>query len=117
MAASIQAWLESARDDLDAAEAMLKTGRWSYVAFMCHQAIAKLLKAAVYQCAAQIPPPTHNLGHLLKKTGLDVPEAMETRILRINPHYVTSRYPDAAGGRPADAYNGSAGTSDIRGHT
>ncbi|NCO36620.1 MAG: HEPN domain-containing protein [Armatimonadetes bacterium] len=76
-----------------------------YVAFMCHQAIEKLLKAAVYRCAAQIPPPTHNLGYLLRKTKLVPPDRIETRILRVNPHYVASRYPDAAGGRSADAYN------------
>ncbi|PIU89314.1 MAG: hypothetical protein COS65_28905 [Armatimonadetes bacterium CG06_land_8_20_14_3_00_66_21] len=107
MAASTTAWIESAADDFDVAEAMFDSGRWSYVAFMCHQCLEKLLKAAVYDCAASIPPPTHNLGSLLKLTGLQVPANIRTSVLRVNPHYMTARYPDAAGGRPADAYDRS----------
>jgi len=30
-------WLDIANYDLDTAEAMHQTGRWLYVAFMCHQ--------------------------------------------------------------------------------
>lgn len=32
-------WLDIANYDLDTAEAMYTTGRWLYVAFMCHQVI------------------------------------------------------------------------------
>ena len=56
------------------------------------------------------PPPTHNLGSLLKLTGLSVPAQIRTSVLRVNPHYMTSRCPDAAGGRPADAYDKSLAT-------
>lgn len=38
-------WLDIADYDLDTAEAMYQTGRWLYVAFMCHQVIEKTLKA------------------------------------------------------------------------
>jgi HEPN domain-containing protein len=36
-------WVDIARYDLDTADAMFKTGRWLYVAFMCQQAIEKLV--------------------------------------------------------------------------
>lgn len=38
-------WLDIADYDFDTAEAMYQTGRWLYVAFMCHQVIEKTLKA------------------------------------------------------------------------
>jgi len=37
-------WIDIANYDIDTAEAMYQTGRWLYVAFMCHQAIEKTLK-------------------------------------------------------------------------
>ena len=40
----VQYWLDIADYDLDTAEAMHQTGRWLYVAFMCHQVIEKTLK-------------------------------------------------------------------------
>ena len=53
-------WLDIADYDLDTAEAMYQTGRWLYVAFMCHQVIEKTIKA--YWCGTQStdPPYTHN---------------------------------------------------------
>jgi HEPN domain-containing protein len=38
-------WLDIANYDLDTAEALYNSGRWLYVAFMCHQVIEKTLKA------------------------------------------------------------------------
>ena len=40
-------WLEIADYDLETAKAMLETGRYLYVGFMCHQVIEKTLKAVV----------------------------------------------------------------------
>ena len=34
-------WLDIAAYDIETAEAMCQTGRWLYVAFMCHQVIEK----------------------------------------------------------------------------
>ena len=42
-------WLDIADEDLGVAEDLYKAKRWLYVAFMCHQAIEKTLKA---YCAA-----------------------------------------------------------------
>lgn len=54
---------------------MLKSGRWIYVAFMCHQAIEKTLKA--YWCAVSDdnPPYTHN--HHLFAEGTRLTEEMD----------------------------------------
>lgn len=58
-------WLDIADYDLDTAEAMYSTGRWLYVAFMCHQVIEKTIKA--YWCATMPdePPYTHNHKRLI----------------------------------------------------
>ena len=41
-------WIDLADYDIETAETLYNGGRWLYVAFMCHQAIEKTLKA--YWC-------------------------------------------------------------------
>ena len=56
-------WLDIADEDLGVAEDLYKAKRWLYVAFMCHQAIEKTLKA--YWCDTQPdvrPTPTTTRG-------------------------------------------------------
>jgi len=40
----INFWLKSAKENFVTAKAMYKTGRWSFVFFMCQQTIEALLK-------------------------------------------------------------------------
>lgn len=63
-------WIDIADYDIDTAEAMYRTKRWLYVAFMCHQAIEKTLKA--YWCGIREddPPYTHNHKRLASECGL-----------------------------------------------
>ena len=63
-------WLDLVDYDLDTAEAMYQTGRWLYVAFMCHQVIEKVLKA--YWCFKRDddPPYTHNHRRIAEGTGI-----------------------------------------------
>jgi HEPN domain-containing protein len=105
LANSIQPWIEAASDDLDAAEDLFKSGRWAYVCFLCHQAIEKMLKALIMKNTSTPAPPSHNLGFLMQQTGILIPADVETSILRTAPHYMSSRYPDSAGGRPSQNYN------------
>ena len=89
-------WLDIADYDLDTAEAMHQTGRWLYVAFMCHQVIEKTLKA--YWCATRDddPPYTHNHKRLADGCGLyqqlttDQREFIET----ITNYNIEARYPE-----------------------
>ena len=63
-------WLDLADYDIETAETLFNGGRWLYVAFMCHQAIEKTLKA--YWCGVQEsdPPFTHNHMRLAEGCGL-----------------------------------------------
>ena len=89
-------WLDIADYDLDTAEAMHQTGRWLYVAFMCHQVIEKTLKA--YWCATRDddPPYTHNHMRLAEGCGLYDQMSDEQRdfLDTITNYNIEARYPE-----------------------
>lgn len=89
-------WIDIADYDLETAEAMYKTKRWLYVAFMCHQAIEKTLKA--YWCSTQTddPPYTHNHMRLADGSGLyDLMSDEQHDFLdKITDYNIESRYPE-----------------------
>ena len=63
-------WIEMSDYDLETANAMLLTGRYLYVGFMCHQTMEKILKAYWTNCLTEIPLKTHALSRLAERTGL-----------------------------------------------
>lgn len=89
-------WLDIASYDLDTAEAMYSTSRWLYVAFMCHQAIEKTLKA--YWCGTKTddPPFTHN--HMRLATGCGLYDKMSDEqkdfLDTITNFNIEARYPE-----------------------
>ena len=87
-------WLSLAEYDLETARAMLDTGRYLYVGFMCHQVIEKALKAAISSSGAE-PPRSHNLGRLAELAGLFGQMSDEQRGLMnaLSPLNVQVRYP------------------------
>jgi len=89
-------WLDIADYDFDTAEAMYQTGRWLYVAFMCHQVIEKTLKA--YWCSTQAsdPPYTHNHMRLADGSGLYEFMNDEQRdfLDTITNYNIEARYPE-----------------------
>ena len=93
---NVKYWLDIAQYDLETAEAMYQTGRWLYVAFMCHQVIEKTLKA--YWCATHTdsPPYTHNHKRLADGCGLyqRMNEEQRNFIETITNYNIESRYPE-----------------------
>jgi len=91
-------WLEKAERDLDAAEAMLDTGRWFYVVFMCQQAIEKLVKGLYVQYVDDNVPRTHNIGLLINRFEDRLPSRVEEKHYQLfetlSKHYLADRYPD-----------------------
>ena len=63
-------WIDIADYDLETADAMFITKRWLYVAFMCHQAIEKTLKAFWCGTMPDDPPYTHSHKRLADGCGL-----------------------------------------------
>lgn len=89
---AIKFWLDSARDNFETAQIMLKAARWNFAMFMCQQTIEALLKAVVIIQTKERPPYLHQLGILLKTTGLDVPQRIWKKVERIEQYYIKTRY-------------------------
>ena len=89
-------WLDIAGYDLDTAETLYNGGRWLYVAFMCHQAIEKTLKA--YWCGTQTsdPPYTHSHKRLADGCGLysQMSEQQKDFLNTITNYNIEARYPE-----------------------
>ena len=88
-------WIEMSDYDLETAEAMLATGRYLYVGFMCHQTIEKILKARWSNRLEELPLKIHSLSRLAERTGLDkeLPEELMGFIDRLEPLNIEARYP------------------------
>ena len=88
-------WVDIAEYDLVTARAMLDTGRYLYVGFMCHQVIEKMLKACYVAARAETPPHTHNLGRLAAESCIDEHTDEEQRGLLdlLEPLNLEARYP------------------------
>ncbi len=93
----VKYWLDIAEYDLETAEAMYSTGRWLYVAFMCHQVIEKTLKACWCATQSEDPPYIHNHKRLAAGCGLyenmseDQRDFLETIML----YNIEARYPES----------------------
>jgi HEPN domain-containing protein len=92
----IKYWVDLSDYDIDTAEAMLKTKRFLYVGFMCHQVIEKILKAYFVFIKNEIPPYTHNLRVLAKETNLYelLSEKQNNFIEQLEPLNIEARYPE-----------------------
>ena len=89
-------WLDLADYDLETAEAMYKTKRWLYVAFMCHQVIEKILKAYWSGTQPNDPPYIHNHKRLAEGGGLYGKMSKEQKdfINTLNNFNIEARYPE-----------------------
>ena len=90
----VQNWIDLAEYDLGTAEAMLKTGRYLYVAFVCQQSVEKLLKAGYVKELDGTPPYTHNLVRLINDVSIfgEIDKDMLGLIETLNSYYIESRY-------------------------
>ncbi|MDI6731837.1 MAG: HEPN domain-containing protein [Candidatus Margulisbacteria bacterium] len=90
----LQYWLDIAEYDLGTAKAMLDSGRYLYVLFMCQQAIEKLLKAHVTYVTSQFPPRLHNLLRLAELAQLDLNDNTKSFLEKLSYYYLECRYPE-----------------------
>ncbi len=81
--------------DLETAKAMLATGRYLYVGFMCHQVIEKALKAYWSSVKEEPPLKIHTLSRLAEKTGIDkeMSDDQLDVIDLLEPLNIEARYP------------------------
>lgn len=95
-------WLAQAEHDLKTAKVLLQNDVYDFSAFAAFQCAEKALKAAYVHVKNELPPKTHELMALAKAVGAD--ETIEAA-RELNPHFVQSRYPDAANGVPFETYS------------
>ena len=88
-------WLERADYDLKTAEAMLSARRYLYVAFMCQQALEKILKAIIVEGGGEILR-THNLVRLAELAGAypEMNEDQQDFLADLTPFAIEARYGD-----------------------
>ena len=100
-------WEDVAKYDLETAEAMLATGRYLYVVFMCQQAIEKLVKGLYVLYTGHEAKRTHNIwiifDAILSKeeySGLVADESFDERVSEdrlffadLLFYYISERYP------------------------
>ncbi len=91
----INYWLNISKYDLETAEAMLKSKKFLYVGFMCHQAIEKILKGYYYSIHKEVPPFTHNLTYIAEKCNIykEFSDEYKDLIDTLEPLNVEARYP------------------------
>ncbi len=85
-------WLEIAQEDLDAAEAMFRGGRYLYAGFESQQSAEKALKAVIQE-TTRVPPKIHNLVTLASEAGLERQDLIE-RLATLSAYYIATRYPE-----------------------
>lgn len=89
-------WFDSAEYDLQTARAMLETGRYLYVGFMCHQTIEKALKGVfVARHPQEELPYLHKLVRLANLSGIfpELSDAQVELLNTLNPLNIEARYP------------------------
>lgn len=95
-------WEDIAEYDLDTAEAMLLSGRYLYVVYMCQQAVEKLVKGLFVLHKGEEPPRIHNIWNIFDRI-FDIDKFEESEKLVIEKHfsffdellayYISERYP------------------------
>jgi HEPN domain-containing protein len=91
-------WLDIAQYDLDSAEAMIATGRWLYVVFMCQQAIEKLCKGLYTLYIDDNVPKIHDISAIVLKFSDKLPVSIDDEkyqlFSRLSSFYLNNRYPE-----------------------
>lgn len=95
MSDKVKYWLELSDYDYETAEAMLKSKRFLYVGFMCHQTIEKIFKAYFTKIKNETAPYSHSLSYLAKKGDFysEFSEEQKDFIDQIEPLNIEARYP------------------------
>lgn len=88
-------WVELSDYDLVTADALLKSLRFLYVGFMCHQTIEKIFKAYFVQLKNENAPYSHSLSYIAKKGDFynEFEEEQKKFIDQLEPLNIETRYP------------------------
>jgi HEPN domain-containing protein len=96
-------WYEYAKNDLKAANIMLKEKLYNQVCFHSQQCVEKLLKAVLHKENIDVPR-VHSIVELVRKSEniLDGINAFRLKAAILDSYYIPTRYPDAIVGSLED---------------
>jgi len=106
-------WWEQAKRDYRIAQHNHERGDYEAAVLFCEQSAQKALKALVLHRTGRAPPKIHNLAVLGQLVG--VTPKMLGFLTDLTPHYLTTRYPDAAGVVTSKLYSGRISLKFLRG--
>ena len=90
----IEYWKSGAVNDIDTAELLINNNKLLHGLFFCHLVLEKIIKAHVVLATKNVPPKSHDLLYLLKKTEL-ILESGDTEFLGLMMKYqLEGRYPE-----------------------
>ncbi len=90
-------WVDTAQYDLESAGAMLHTGKYAYVSFMCQQCLEKEAKGLYQYYIDDNVPRVHNISFIITKVldflGIDGDESRYRLFDTLAAYYLQGRYP------------------------
>ncbi|ABO49432.1 HEPN domain protein [Desulforamulus reducens MI-1] len=89
-------WVSESEEDIVTAKILVKSGRLLESVFFCHLALEKMLKAFIAERNNEMPPKSHNLLFLAKKSNLvkELDEETVDLIAEVQPFNIEGRYPE-----------------------
>ena len=89
-------WFESSDNDYETMNVLYQNRKNTWCLFIGHLVIEKLLKGLYGKSNFEnpIPPKTHNLILLAKKSNLNIPKEIREKIQVINTFNISARYDD-----------------------
>lgn len=87
-------WLDSANDDLQTAELLIRENRVLHGLFFCHLVMEKVLKAHVVKHTQNVAPRSHNLIFLSEKANIEFDNESEIFLGILMKYQLEGRYPD-----------------------
>ena len=106
-------WWGQAKRDLKIARLTHERRAYDAAVFFCEQAVQKSPKALIIHRTSKMPPRIHNLPELGRLVGF--PADMSKFLAELQPHYIRTRYPDAAGAVTDELYDGRLSLHFLRG--
>ncbi len=88
----IKYWLNSAKQDWDTVQALLKSHRYMHALFFCHLTLEKTLKGIIVKQGA--PPITHDLLLLAEVAGIELNTEQAQLLSDVNAFNIRARYDD-----------------------
>lgn len=88
-------WIESAENDLRAAENMMLSKNYDWALFVAHLSIEKVLKAIyIHNTKELVPPRIHNLARLADYAKVKLDKDLERYLIEANIFHIEGRYPN-----------------------